>query len=228
MSLSFTWLGHSAFQFNIDGHSVLIDPFISNNPLSTADANSIPADVILLTHGHGDHIGDTVDIAKRTGAKVAAIVEVAKWLNKQGLDNVTGWNIGGTIDLDYVTVKMVHAFHSSGLPDGSYGGMPAGLILTANGKTIYHAGDTGLFGDMALIGEHDLDFALLPIGDHFTMGPEDSIKAIKLLKPRYVVPIHYNTFPNMIQDASSWAQMVNRDTDAQPIVLDPGASHTIE
>lgn len=229
MSLSFMWLGHSAFSFKVGDLDVLIDPFLSGNPLAAGDPGMMPADVILVTHAHGDHVGDTVDIAKRTGANVICNVEMSQWFSKKGLENVTGGNTGGHVRLDGLTVKFTKAFHSSQFPDGAYGGQPGGFMMFADGKKLYHAGDTALFGDMALYATGDpIDVAFLPIGDFFTMGPEDSIQAIQLLKPKYVVPMHFNTFPPIVQDVSEWAEMVNRDTDAQPIVLDPGGSYTLD
>lgn len=228
MTVSFKWLGHSAFSLDIGGHSALIDPFLSGNPLSAGDAATIPAEVILLTHAHGDHVGDTIDIAKRTGAIVVCNFEMGNWFSSKGIENVFQCNPGGTYRGDFLNAKWTIAFHSSSFPDGSYGGQPNGLIITAEGKKLYHAGDTCLFSDMKLIGDEGLDVAFLPIGDVFTMGPEESIKAVQLLRPRYVMPIHYNTFPPIVQDVVQWAEMVNRETDAQPIVLDPGGTFTLE
>jgi L-ascorbate metabolism protein UlaG (beta-lactamase superfamily) len=211
-----------------EGRNVLIDPFLTGNPKAAAKAEEVPADLILISHGHGDHVGDTVAIARRTGAMVAANYEISLWLQQaaQGLDgaNVQGLQHGGSFQFDTaVRVKLTLAFHGSVLPDGSNGGNPCGFLLTfSDGAKIYDAADTALFGDMAFIGEEGLDLAILPIGDYYTMGPDDAIRAVKLLRPRYVVPIHYNTFPPIEQDAGAWAARVKSETSAQPVVLKPG------
>lgn len=228
MKLSFKWLGHSAFQLNVDGRIVLIDPFLTGNPLGAASAADMNPEIILLSHAHGDHIGDAVEIAKRTGATIVCNFEMGDWFLGKGVQNVFQGNPGGTFDGGFLSAKWTIAFHSSSFPDGTYGGQPNGYIITAAGKRLYFAGDTCLFGDMQLIGDVGLDVAFLPIGDVFTMGPEDSIRAIQLLKPRYVVPMHYNTFPPIVQDVVAWAKHVNRDTHAQPIVMDPGGEYTID
>lgn len=227
MSIQITWLGHSAFALDIDGHPVLIDPFLTHNPLAVADPNDLAAEIIFLSHAHGDHLGDTVDIALRTGAKVVTNNEIANWLQAQGVENVHGGNPGGGYDHGLVHCKFTVAFHSSSFPDGSYGGAPCGFIFTARGKRLYFAGDTALFSDMQLIGEMGIDVAFLPIGDNFTMGPDDSLLAIKYLRPQYVIPMHYKTWPVIDQDVSDWANKVSSQTRAQPIVLDPGASYTL-
>lgn len=228
MAFSFRWLGHSAFTFNIDGHSVLIDPFLTGNPLAAADPNTLNPEIILLSHAHGDHLGDTVDIALRTGAPVITNFEIGNWLLNQGVQNVEQMNSGGSLDVGLFTIKFTIAFHSSSFPDGTYGGVPHGFLITLNnGKKIYYASDTALFSDMQLIGEEGIDVAFLPIGDYFTMGINDSIKAIKYIQPRLVVPMHYNTFPPVVQNANEWANRVNNETDATPIVIDPGNEYTV-
>ncbi|HML24451.1 MAG TPA: metal-dependent hydrolase [Aggregatilinea sp.] len=226
MTIQVTWLGHSAFALKIGTYDILIDPFLTGNPLAAADPKEIPADFILVSHGHGDHIGDTTSIAKRTGATVVANNEIGRWFrSKHGLEKVHTLNPGGGIKLPFGRVELTIAHHSSSLPDGSYGGEPNGiLIFTDEGKNIYHAGDTNAFLDMQLIGEHGLDLAILPIGDYFTMGTEGSLKAIELLKPKCVIPMHYNTFDAVAQDVVVWAQRVNNETDAKPVVLDPGGT----
>jgi L-ascorbate metabolism protein UlaG (beta-lactamase superfamily) len=229
MGISFRWLGHSAYSMDIDGHEVLFDPFLTNNPLAAADPESLTPELIFLSHGHGDHVGDSVAIAQRTGAPVITNVEIAHWLKGKGVSSAAGYNTGGTGDFGFCTCKFTIAFHSSVLPDGSNGGNPNGFIVTAreSGMRLYFAGDTALFSDMELIGDERIDVAFLPIGDHFTMGPADSIKAIKFLRPRFVSPMHYNTFPPIMQDASGWANRVSSDTSAVPIVLDPGGSFNL-
>ena len=220
------WLGHSALLFEHDGKNVLVDPFLTGNPKAAIQAEDAPADLILISHGHQDHVGDVVAIARRTGATVASNYEIAGWLQQpaQGLEKVEGLQHGGGFTFDgRIRVKLTLAFHGSALPDGSNGGNPCGFLLTfPDGTKVYDAADTALFGDMALIGEEGLDVALLPIGDYYTMGVDDSIRAIKLLKPRYVIPIHYDTFPAIAQDAKAWAARVEAETTAKPVVLRPG------
>lgn len=236
MTLSFNWLGHSTFLLDVDGHQVLIDPFMSNNPLCPLSRDDVNPEVILITHAHGDHVGDTSDgpaadtiaIAERTGATIVCNFEIGNWFTAKGISNLWQGNPGGTYRGDFMDVKLTKAFHSSSFGDGSYGGQPNGMIIHAAGKTLYHAGDTSLFGDMALFADEGIDIAFLPIGDHFTMGVNDSIKATKLLRPRHVFPIHYNTFDAIAQNAKAWADKVNRETDAQPLVMDPGQSYTLE
>ncbi len=228
MSTRVRWLGHSALLLESDGRNVLIDPFLTGNPRAAVDAGEVPANLILISHGHGDHVGDAIAISRRAGATVAANYEIGEWLKQppQGLsaDKVHGLQHGGAFLFDKaVKVKLTLAFHGSVLPDGTYGGNPCGFIVTfPDGIRIYDAADTALFGDMALIGEEGLDLAILPIGDYYTMGPDDALRAVKLLKPRYVLPIHYNTFPPITQDASAWAARVKSETTAQPVVLQPG------
>lgn len=236
MGITLTWYGHSTFTLESDGKKLIIDPFLTNNPLTEATPDTIDVDLIVLTHAHGDHVGfsdagpagDTIAIAQRTGATVVCNFEMGNWFMNNGVENVFQGNPGGTYRGEWVDVKFTKAFHSSSFGDGSYGGQPNGLIFRADGKTIYHAGDTSLFGDMALIGEEGLDCAILPIGDVFTMGVDDSIKAAKMLNAKSVLPCHYNTFPPIVQDAGAWADRINRDTNSQPIVIDPGNSFTVE
>lgn len=217
------YLGHSAIELETGGQNVLFDPFLTGNPMAAAKADEVPADAILVSHGHGDHVGDTVAIAKRTGAVVVTNYEIGCWLQKKGVQSVHGIQHGGGVDLPFGRVKFTLAFHGSELPDGSYGGNPGGFYVSLkSGPRIYFAGDTGLFGDMALIGEQGVDLACVPIGDYYTMGPDDSIRAINLLKPAKVIPIHFNTFPPIKQDASAWAARVASETAAQPVVLKPG------
>ncbi|MCA9914350.1 MAG: metal-dependent hydrolase, partial [Anaerolineae bacterium] len=166
MATTLTFLGHSAFQIRIDEKTILIDPFLTHNPLAAVSADDIEADYIIVTHGHDDHVGDTIAIAKRTGAVVISNHEICEWLLRQGVPNVHGMHIGGSHAFPFGTVKLTIAHHGSMLPDGSYGGNPAGILVQTTDGTIYHAGDTGLFYDMTLIGEEGLDVAILPIGDN--------------------------------------------------------------
>jgi L-ascorbate metabolism protein UlaG (beta-lactamase superfamily) len=229
MGIRFTWLGHSAFTVEVDGHAVLFDPFLTGNPLAAAEPADLNPELIFVSHGHGDHVGDTVDIAQRSGATVISNVEVAHWLSRKGAPHTAGQNTGGAADYGFCVAKFTQALHSSSLPDGSYGGNPNGFIVTAreSGMRLYYAGDTALFSDMELIGDERIDVAFLPIGDYFTMGPADSIKAIKYLRPRFVAPMHYNTFTPIMQDAGGWANRVSNETSAVPIVIDPGGSFTL-
>ncbi len=227
MSVTLRWIGHSAYALDIDGHKVLIDPFVSGNPVAKAAAKDLDADVILLTHAHGDHVGDSVEIAKRTGALVVCNFEMGDWYLAHGVENVFQGNPGGTFLNEWMSAKWTLAFHSSSFPDGTYGGQPNGFVIRGGGATIYHAGDTCLFGDMKLIGDEGLDLALLPIGDCFTMGINDSIKAIKLLEPKAVSPMHYNTFPPIEQDVDAWAELVTSETGVKAIVPEPDGEFSL-
>ena len=191
-----TFYGHASFEIETGGKKLLFDPFISPNPLAKAiDINSLKPDYILISHGHGDHIADLEVIQKNSGAKVICIAEIAGWLGSKGIDNTHGMNIGGGFDFDFGRVKMVYALHSSSMPDGSYGGVPAGFVLYIEGKKIYYAGDTALTMDMKLLADEKLDWAYLPIGDNYTMGVDDAIKATDFINCKNVIGMHYDTFP---------------------------------
>ena len=220
MSISVTWHGHATFSLNINGINIVVDPFFAgNNPSAKTGADAVAADFILQTHGHPDHITDTVGLAKRTGAMVIANFEICNWIGAQGHENVHAMNTGGGYTFPFGRVKMTAALHSSGLPDGTYGGDPGGYLVMADGKTLYFAGDTALFSDMALIGRAGIDLAVIPVGDNFTMGPEDSVLALDYLKPKAVIPCHYNTWPPIAIDVAAWAESVKRETAVTPIVL---------
>jgi len=223
MATRLCWLGHACLLLESDGTSVLIDPFLKDNPTAAAKPHDVKADFILVSHGHDDHVGDTIDIAKRTGAEVISNYEISLWFKKKGLKNTHGQQHGGGHGYPFGRVKLTQAFHGSALPDGSYGGNPCGFLITFNdGKKVYDAADTGLFGDMRLIGEEGIDLALLPIGDNFTMGPDDALRAVKLIQPKKVVPIHYNTWELIAQDADAWAERVRAETKTEPVILKPG------
>ncbi|GIW82264.1 MAG: UPF0173 metal-dependent hydrolase [Gemmatales bacterium] len=223
MATRVCWLGHASLLVETDGTNILIDPFLNGNPKAAKKPGDVPADFILVSHGHPDHVGDTIDIAKRTGATVISNYEISEWLGKKGLTKVHPLQHGGGREFAFGRVKFTLAFHGSVLPDGSYGGNPGGFhLFLKDGKKIYDAADTGLFGDMKLIGEEGIDLAILPIGDNFTMGPDDALRAVKLLAPKKVLPIHYNTWDLIAQDASAWADRVRKETSCQPVVLNPG------
>jgi L-ascorbate metabolism protein UlaG (beta-lactamase superfamily) len=223
MATRLCWLGHACLLVESDGQRVLIDPFLTGNPAAAMRADEVMADFILVSHGHGDHVGDTIDIARRTGAQVIANYEISEWLQAKGLAKVHGQQHGGGHAFAFGWVKLTQAFHGSALPDGTYGGNPCGFLLHfKDGKKVYDAADTGLFGDMRLIGEEGIDLALLPIGDNYTMGPDDALRAVKLIQPKKVVPIHYNTWELIAQDAAAWAERVRRETSTESVVLEPG------
>jgi L-ascorbate metabolism protein UlaG (beta-lactamase superfamily) len=224
MPFKLTWFGHATLGLETGGYHILVDPYFTGNSSASAKADEVAADFILVTHGHGDHLGDTLAIAKRTGAQVITVAEIANWLNKQGV-KTHGQHLGGGYNHPFGYLKLTLALHGSGLPDGSYGGNPAGLLLTTKeGQKVYMAGDTGLFGDMRLIGEEGIDLAVLPIGDNYTMGPADALRAVKLLQPKHVIPIHYSTSGLIKQDPVAWAKLVTQETGVEVHVLKPGES----
>ncbi|MGY3214425.1 metal-dependent hydrolase [Mucilaginibacter sp. HD30] len=191
-----TYYGQSAIMIEAEGKRLLFDPFITPNPAAKhIDTNALKPDYILVSHGHGDHVADLVAIQKSSGAKVICIAEIANWLNNQGIENVHGMNIGGGFNFEFGRVKMVNAVHSSTLPDGSSGGNPAGFVLYSEGKKVYFAGDTALTYDMKLLEDENLDWAFLPIGDNYTMGVDDAIKATRFINCKNVIGVHYDTFP---------------------------------
>jgi L-ascorbate metabolism protein UlaG (beta-lactamase superfamily) len=228
MAADVRWLGHSAFHLSGGGADVLIDPFLTGNPKAAATADEVPADVILLTHGHGDHLGDTVDIAKRTGATVVAIVELAAEIRGNGVEDVRDPNYGGTVTFDWGWVKLVPAWHTAVSPSGT-AHMPAGLLVHYGGHLIYHLGDTALFGDLKLIaGRGDrVELALVPIGGHYTMDRFDAVTAVSLVNPFQTIPIHYGTFPPVETDAQAFKKDVQDAGFSEVLVLDPGDTHTL-
>jgi L-ascorbate metabolism protein UlaG (beta-lactamase superfamily) len=223
-----TFIGHAAWRLVHGDHDILIDPFITGNPVATIKADDLNPTHIILTHGHGDHLGDAIGIAKRCGAEIITTFEAANYVKGKGAEKATGMGIGGGHDFPFGRVKFTIAHHSSSAPDGIYLGNPAGVVLTIDGRNIYHAGDTALFLDMKLIGERTpLDLALVPIGDFFTMGVDDAVIAVEMLKPKLTIPMHYDTFPPIKVDAEDFrAKLAARGFAAE--LLQPGDVHTLQ
>lgn len=220
-----TYIGHSAAEIQSGGFSILIDPFITGNPVAVQKPESFKPNAILLTHAHMDHLGDTIPLAKVHHCPVVAVFELASYCQSQGVANTVGMNTGGIKEFEFGKVMFTPALHSSSI-EGKYMGLACGIVFTTKeGKVVYHAGDTSLFSDMALIGKKGLDLALLPIGSHFTMDPEAAVEAVKLLHPKQVIPIHYNTFPPIQQDAAAFQRAVESQTKSRAILLKPGESH---
>jgi len=227
MTAKLTWYGHAALGLETGGYKLIVDPFLEGNPAASISPEAVEADFILISHGHGDHVGDGVAIAKRTGATVISVNEIAVWFGNQGVKS-HGQHLGGGHKHPFGYLKLTLALHGSALPDGSNGGNPCGFLLTTNdGKKIYMAQDTGLFGDMKFIGEEGIDLAVVPIGDNYTMGPDDALRAVKLIQPKTVIPIHYNTWDLIAQDANAWAARVEKETDTKVLVLKPGESYAL-
>jgi L-ascorbate metabolism protein UlaG (beta-lactamase superfamily) len=222
-----TYHGHATWGLETKGTTILIDPFFTGNPLATRAAGDVSANFIILTHAHGDHYGDTVAIAKRTGATLISNFEIVSYCQKQGVANAHPLHLGGGYTFPFGRVKLTVAHHGSSFPDGTYGGNPAGVVLEIEGKRLYNAGDTALFSDMSLIGEGGLDVALLPIGDNFTMGPDDASIAAKFLRSRTVIPQHYNTWPVIAQDPEAFKRRVEESTSTKVVVLKPGGTFTV-
>jgi L-ascorbate metabolism protein UlaG (beta-lactamase superfamily) len=219
------FLGHAAFELADGDTTVLIDPFLTGNPKASISAGDVAATAILLTHGHGDHIGDTVAIAKRTGAPAVAIVEIANELGEEGID-VRDPNMGGTVKFDWGWVKLVPAWHTSTTPKGT-ANVPAGLLINFQDTVVYHLGDTCVFSDLQLVGKrHPIDVALMCIGGHYTMDRVDAVDAAELVGAKTVIPCHYNTFPPIETDAQAFKSDVESATQSNVVVLDPGQTHS--
>jgi L-ascorbate metabolism protein UlaG (beta-lactamase superfamily) len=229
MAVDIRFLGQSCFELKAGGATVLTDPFLTGNPKAAASADEVEADVILLTHGHGDHLGDTVDIAKRTGATVVAIVELANEISEAGVESVLDPNFGGTVQFDWGWVKLVPAWHTAVSPSGT-AHMPAGLLIHIGDKLVYHLGDTCLFSDMKLIAQRGdkVDMALVPIGGHYTMDRYDAVTAVELINPSEVIPCHYDTFPPIETDAEAFKSDVQNAGFSQVTILAPGESHKVK
>ena len=218
------FLGHACFELSDGDATLLIDPFLTGNPKAAISADDAAATTILLTHGHGDHIGDTVAIAKRTGAPVVAIVELAGELGEEGLD-VRDPNLGGSVKFDWGWVKLVPAWHTSTTPKGTVN-TPAGLVINFHDTIVYHLGDTCVFSDLQLVGKRQpIDVALMCIGGHYTMDRVDAVDAAELVGAKTVIPCHYNTFPPIETDAQAFKSDVESATRSNVVVLDPGQSH---
>ena len=228
MAVDIRFLGQSCFELTAGGTTVLTDPFLTGNPKAAASADEVSPDVILLTHGHADHLGDTVDIAKRTGATVVAIVELANEIAESGVENVKDPNLGGTITFDWGWVKLVPAWHTSTTPNGTVC-LPAGLLIMVGDKLVYHLGDTCLFSDLRLISQrgNHVNVALVPIGGHYTMDRFDAVTACEWIGADEVVPIHYDTFPPIETDAQAFKSDVENATESKVVVLAPGETHTV-
>ncbi|MGD9737663.1 MAG: metal-dependent hydrolase [Solirubrobacterales bacterium] len=221
--------GQSCFELSDGGTTVLTDPFLKpNNPVAVATAEEVNATHVAISHGHADHVADAVAVLKRTGAEAIAIVELVNWLGEQGVESVQDPNFGGTVEYDWGYVSLVPAWHTNTLPDGTAIGMPAGLVIKIGETTVYHAGDTCLFGDMKLIAERsDIDVFLVPIGGHYTMDRRDAVRACEFVGAATVIPMHYNTFPPIETDAEAFKSDVESRTSSQVVILEPGESHTV-
>ncbi len=219
------YLGQSAVELTAGDAKILVDPFITGNPKATVSADELEPTHILLTHGHADHYGDTVELAKRTGAPVLALVEIADELAELGVEEVHDPNLGGTVQFDWGWVKLVPAFHSSTTPNGTVC-PPAGLLIMVGETLIYHLGDTCLFSDLKLIARVHVDVALVPIGGHYTMDRHDAASACELLGATTVIPCHYDTFPPIETDAEAFKSDVEAQTSARVVVLEPGETHS--
>jgi len=218
------FLGHACFELTEGDTRVLIDPFLTGNPKAAVGAGDVDPTHIFLTHGHADHIGDTVDIAKRTGAQVVAIVELADEIGEDGVENVADPNLGGTVEFSGGWVRLVPAWHTSTTPKGTVN-TPAGLVINLGGKTVYHLGDTALFSDLKLVADRDnVDVALMCIGGHYTMDRHDAVSAADLVGAKTVIPCHYNTFPPIETDAEAFKSDVKA---SDVVILDPGETHSI-
>jgi L-ascorbate metabolism protein UlaG (beta-lactamase superfamily) len=220
------WLGHSTWWIEVDGHRILIDPFLTDNPQAPCKASELIADTILVSHGHFDHVQDVAEIANRCQAMVVANYEIATWFSdRHAVKQTQQMNLGGSITMPFGRIQMTLAEHSSQLPDGAYGGNPGGFLCEFQKTRLFYTGDTALFSDLKLYAQPAIDVLILPIGDRFTMGIEDAVRAIEWIQPKVVLPTHYNTWPPIAQDAAYWADLVKQRTSSRPIVLQPGETY---
>ncbi len=226
MTVRATYHGHACFTVETDAARLIIDPFLSGNAMADVKPEDVQPDYILISHAHGDHLGDAVPIAKRTGATVISNYEIANYMEEQGIE-AHGMHIGGAHQFPFGKVKLTIAHHGSSFPDGRYGGNPCGFLLWLEGKVIYFAGDTALTYDMTLYSSENIDVAMLPIGDNFTMGPEDALRAVEFLQPKAVILMHYNTYDLIAQDAQAVANEIASRTNTRPVILRPGETMTV-
>lgn len=226
MSIEINYVGHSCFEIKAPEVTILVDPFLApNNPAASRDAGDFSPGVVACTHGHVDHVADAEGVAKANDATLVAIVEVANWFAEKGCNTIDP-NLGGTVQFDWGWIRLVPALHTNTLPDGTVVSLPAGMVFNIGGKTIYHLGDTALFSDLALVSRRTpIDVAIVPIGGHYTMDPEDAAEAVKLIGPKQVIPCHYNTFPPIEQDPQRFVELVGGASEV--VVLAPDESHTL-
>jgi L-ascorbate metabolism protein UlaG (beta-lactamase superfamily) len=226
MTVKITYHGHDCFSIDTDAAHLLIDPFLTGNSQADVSPEDVQADYVLVSHAHGDHLGDTVPIAKRTGATVISNFEIANYMSEQGIQ-AHPMHIGGAFRFPFGKVKLTIAHHGSSFPDGRYGGNPCGFLLWLEGKVLYFAGDTALTYDMTLLATENVDLAMIPIGDNFTMGPEDAAKAVQFVQPKCVILMHYNTFGVITQDEQAVANDIENSTGVRTVILAPGKSMTL-
>lgn len=220
--MNIEFLGHAAFLITEDEYTLLFDPFLTGNPLALKKPEDIKPTHIFVSHGHSDHLGDAISIAKASGAKVYTIFEMAEVFSKEGVEIQPG-NLGGRLPAEFGSIKLIPALHGSGIA----GGHACGFVVDLKGKKIYFAGDTALFSDMSLLQSEEIELALLPIGDVFTMGIEDAAKAVEMIRPKNVIPMHYNTFPPIQKDPTEFQKLVESKTDTKVIIIKPGESAEI-
>ncbi|MEM2104650.1 MAG: metal-dependent hydrolase [Candidatus Bathyarchaeia archaeon] len=217
-----TWFGHAAFKIELNGKSVLVDPWLDENPASPVKASEIErADIVYVTHDHFDHLGDSIAICRKTNAVFVSTFELSSYARENGVKNIAGLNIGGCVEIEGIKLRMVHAFHTCSR------GAPTGVVVEGEGKNVYHAGDTGIFGDMQIIGElYNIDLALIPIGGYYTMGVFEAAEAVRLINPKAVIPMHYKTFPVLAQSASEFVDKVRvKAPKVKVVVLNPGETY---
>jgi L-ascorbate metabolism protein UlaG (beta-lactamase superfamily) len=226
MSVEISWIGHACFEIVAPDVKILVDPFLSpHNPAATKTAADFSPDIVALTHGHEDHVADVLSVVSDSGAELIAMVEIANWYQSNGVEKVVDLNLGGTASYDWGSVQLVPALHTNTLPDGTVIGQAAGLVITAGGARIYHTGDTALFSDLALAKRRaPVDVAIVPIGGHYTMDPDDAAEAVRLIEPKHAIPCHYNTFPVIEQDPARFVELVSAQTSAEPVILKPDES----